>query len=60
VQEIVTNNSLPHWYKLRIVMLFSLRYQKTQANNIATLINLLLANGVAAEDARVGRSILHQ
>jgi vacuolar protein sorting-associated protein 45 len=34
-------------------MLYALRYQKTQTANIATLINLLLSNGVPAEDARV-------
>lgn len=39
-------------------MLYSLRYQKTQPNNIAALVNLLLTNGVAAEDARVGWSLL--
>jgi hypothetical protein len=35
-------------------MLFALRYQKSQTANIATLINLMLANGVSREDARVG------
>jgi hypothetical protein len=38
---------------LRLVILFALRYQKTQAANVATLINLMLANGVKPEDARV-------
>ncbi|KAF8743913.1 hypothetical protein AX14_013970 [Amanita brunnescens Koide BX004] len=59
VQEIVTNNTLSPWYKLRVVMLYSLRYQKTQANNIAVLVNLLLTNGVAAEDARLVYVILN-
>ena len=34
-------------------MLYALRYQKTQTPNIASLINLLLANGVSREDAKV-------
>jgi hypothetical protein len=34
-------------------MLYALRYQKTQTANIASLINLLLANGVSREDAKV-------
>ena len=39
--------------KLRLVMLYALRYQKTQAQNVASLINLMLENGVSREDARV-------
>jgi hypothetical protein len=34
-------------------MLYALRYQKTQTNNIANLIKLLLENGIPAEDAKV-------
>jgi hypothetical protein len=39
--------------KLRIVMLFALRYQKTQTANIANLINLMLSNGVSREEEDV-------
>lgn len=39
--------------KLRIVILFALRYQKSKANDIANLINLLLENDVSREDAKV-------
>ncbi|KAG6332811.1 hypothetical protein ID866_6275 [Astraeus odoratus] len=53
VQAIVTNNAVPAWNKLRVVILYALRYQKTQTNNIAALINLLLANGVSQEEARL-------
>ena len=53
VQAIVTDAGVPPWNKLRIVMLYALRYQKTQTSNIASLINLLLANGVSREDAKV-------
>ncbi|KAF8631676.1 hypothetical protein AX15_002262 [Amanita polypyramis BW_CC] len=59
VQGIVADNALSPWYKLRVVMLYALRYQKTQINNIAFLVNLLLANGVAAEDARLVYVILN-
>ncbi|KAK2465256.1 hypothetical protein APHAL10511_002610 [Amanita phalloides] len=59
VQEIVTNNALSPRYKLRIVMLYALRYQKTQANNIGLLVNLLLTNGVAADEARLVYVILN-
>ncbi|KAG5638704.1 hypothetical protein H0H81_010686 [Sphagnurus paluster] len=53
VQAIISDPNVRAWNKLRLVMLFALRYQKTQTSNIATLINLLLANGVAPEDARL-------
>ncbi|KAJ3507101.1 hypothetical protein NLJ89_g6492 [Agrocybe chaxingu] len=53
VQELVTKTGVPAWNKLRLVMLYALRYQKTQTGNIATLINLLLNNGVSREDARL-------
>lgn len=38
-------------------MLYALRYQKTQTANIASLINLMLENGVSREDAKVCRVI---
>lgn len=58
VQAIITDNGVPSWNKLRLVILFALRYQKTQTSNIASLINLMLANGVSREDARVGLFLL--
>jgi hypothetical protein len=45
--------AIPPWNKLRLVILYALRYQKTQTGNITSLINLMLANGVSKEDARV-------
>ncbi|KAI5983489.1 Sec1-like protein [Pisolithus albus] len=51
VQALVTNNTVPAWNKLRVVILYALRYQKSQTSNIASLINLLLANGVSREEA---------
>lgn len=56
VQIVIKNPNIPVWNKLRLVILYALRYQKTQANNVASLINLMLENGVSREDARV-RSI---
>ncbi|KIY45631.1 Sec1-like protein [Fistulina hepatica ATCC 64428] len=53
VQEIIKDATVSSWHKLRIIMLFALRYQKTQTANIASLINLALDNGVSREDARL-------
>ncbi|KAJ7928017.1 Sec1-like protein [Mycena leptocephala] len=62
VQAFVANPGVSPWNKLRLVILYALRYQKTQTSNIASLINLLLSNGVSREDARSlfakGRSAL--
>ncbi|KIK95164.1 hypothetical protein PAXRUDRAFT_402229 [Paxillus rubicundulus Ve08.2h10] len=53
VQALLANNTVPAWNKLRVVILYALRYQKTQTSNIATLINLLLSNGASREEARL-------
>ncbi|TRM64040.1 Sec1-like protein [Schizophyllum amplum] len=53
LQTLITDASITPWHKLRLVILYALRYQKTQTVNIASLINLLLANGVPREDARL-------
>ncbi|KAJ3747117.1 Sec1 family-domain-containing protein [Lentinula detonsa] len=53
VQNVVKDSAISSTHKLRIVIMYALRYQKTQATNIANLINLLLANGVSREDARL-------
>jgi len=53
VQAIISDPGVPAWNKLRIVILYALRYQKTQTNNIAALVNMLLTNGVSQEDVRV-------
>lgn len=49
----MTNPAVPTWNKLRLLMLYGLRYQKTQAGSVASLMNLALENGVSREDARV-------
>ncbi|KAH0586270.1 hypothetical protein H2248_007518 [Termitomyces sp. 'cryptogamus'] len=53
VQVLLLDPSIAPRHKLRLVILYALRYQKTQTNNIANLIKLLLANGVSEEDARL-------
>lgn len=53
VQDIITNSAIPSHAKLRIVILFALRYQKSKANDISNLIQLMLENGVLREDAKV-------
>jgi hypothetical protein len=50
---VITDAAVPLWNKLRVVALYALRYQKTQTGNIASLINLMLENGVSREHARV-------
>jgi hypothetical protein len=54
----VTDPTIPPFSKLKLVILYALRYQKSQTSNIATLINLLLNNGIPAEEARVRPSRL--
>ncbi|KAF7795610.1 hypothetical protein EIP86_006775 [Pleurotus ostreatoroseus] len=59
VQAIITNPAVPAWNKLRLVTLYALRYQKTQASSVASLINLALENGVQREDAKLVYVILN-
>ncbi|KAF5360755.1 hypothetical protein D9756_004715 [Leucocoprinus leucothites] len=59
VQSIVADPAVPPWNKLRVAILYALRYQKTQQSNIANLINLLLSNGVSREDARLVYVVLN-
>ncbi|KAH9936618.1 Sec1-like protein [Fomitopsis serialis] len=59
VQALITNPIIQPWNKLRLVILYALRYQKSQANNVASLINLMLENGVNREDAKLVYMILN-
>ncbi|TFK74814.1 Sec1-like protein [Pluteus cervinus] len=59
VQGIIADNSVSPWHKLRIVILYALRYQKSSANNIATLINLLVTNGISKEEVRLVYALLN-
>lgn len=53
VQTVVMDASVQPFNKLRVVILYALRYQKTQTANIASLIKLMLENGVSREDAQL-------
>lgn len=53
VQVLINNPSIQPLNKLRLTMLYALRYQKQQANNIATLISSLVEHGVTKEEAKV-------
>ncbi|KZT44435.1 vacuolar protein sorting-associated protein 45 [Sistotremastrum suecicum HHB10207 ss-3] len=54
VQALLNKNSVPAFNKLRLVILYALRYQKgSQSANIPILIKSLLDQGVAPEDARL-------
>ncbi|TBU47418.1 Sec1-like protein [Dichomitus squalens] len=59
VQALITNPAIQPWHKLRLVVLYALRYQKSQAQNVASLINLMLENGVSREDARLVYVVLN-
>ncbi|KAI0726478.1 vacuolar protein sorting-associated protein 45 [Fomitopsis betulina] len=59
VQTLITNPTIQPWNKLRLVVLYALRYQKSQANNVASLISLMLENGVNREDAKLVYVILN-
>ncbi|KAI0055585.1 Sec1-like protein [Artomyces pyxidatus] len=59
VQMFIADSTISPRNKLRLVILYALRYQKTQASNIANLINLALQNGVRREDARLVYALLN-
>lgn len=59
VQNFITNHGVSSRNKLRLLILYALRYQKTQTNNIASLITLALENGVRKEDARLVYAVLN-
>ncbi|KAI0771208.1 Sec1-like protein [Trametes elegans] len=46
VQALVANPAIQPWNKLRVVMLYALHYQKSQPQNVASLISLMLENGL--------------
>lgn len=57
MEALIQDNNISPRYKVRLVTLYALRYQKTKANDIANLINLMLQNGVKREDARVSLAV---
>ncbi|KZP05238.1 Sec1-like protein [Athelia psychrophila] len=59
VHAVLTDPTVPAWGKLRIVTLYALQYQKPQTTNIASLMKLMLENGVSREDARLVYVVLN-
>jgi len=53
VQALINNPSIQPLNKLRLTILYALRYQKQHTNNIATLISSLIEHGVSREEAKV-------
>ena len=53
VQNLITDPSIPSFNKLRLVLLYSLRYQKSSLANVAGLISALVENGVSQNEANV-------
>lgn len=54
IQDLIMDPTIAPFNKLKLVCLYALRHQKSQAaNNIASLIELALKNGVDREDAKV-------
>lgn len=53
VQALIKDPVIEPQHKLRLVMLYALRHQKSNTSNIAALVNLMLENGVSQEDAKL-------
>lgn len=58
VQAIVADPTLEYSYKIRVVMLYALRYQRS-TSNISALLSSLSAQGVPAEMTRLVNVILN-
>ncbi|EJD54450.1 Sec1-like protein [Auricularia subglabra TFB-10046 SS5] len=58
VQAVIADPAISHAYKLRVVMLYALRYQRSTAN-INALLASLSAQGVPAEKTRLVNVILN-
>ena len=50
---LLANPRVPPSNKLRLSILYALRYQKAQGNQIATVVDTLIQNGVSADKARL-------
>ncbi|GJJ13177.1 hypothetical protein Clacol_007428 [Clathrus columnatus] len=53
VQNLLINSSIPAANKLRLVILYALRYQKTASSNITSLVDLLVEQGLTREETRL-------
>ncbi|PVG02686.1 putative vacuolar protein sorting protein VpsB [Serendipita vermifera] len=59
VHELIMKPNIQLFNKLRLVMLYALRYQKQASGNIAALISALKEQGVPAEDAQLVYAVLN-
>lgn len=50
---LLNNPRVPNSNKLRLAILYALRYQKAQGNQIATVVDTLIRNGISADKARL-------
>lgn len=48
---------IPANNKLRLAILYALRYQKLASNAITTVVDALIENGVSADKARVSTGV---
>lgn len=53
VQQIIASPKVPAQNKLRVAILYALRYQKFHGNQIAAVVDALIAAGVGADKARL-------
>jgi hypothetical protein len=57
VLELLMSPKTPASNKLRLAILYALRYQKFSGNSIAGVVDALIQSGVSADRARVSRDI---
>lgn len=55
VLNLLSTASIPNANKLRLAILYALRYQKFSANAIPHVVDSLITNGIEPDRARVGR-----
>lgn len=50
---LLSNPRVKQGNKIRLAILYALRYQKLQGNQIATVVDALIQNGITADKARL-------
>jgi hypothetical protein len=50
---LIASPRVPQGNKLRLAILYALRYQKAQGNQISQVVDALIQNGVSADKARL-------
>ncbi|KAG8881457.1 vacuolar protein sorting-associated protein 45, partial [Tulasnella sp. 403] len=59
VQTLIAASEIPPANKLRLAILYALRYQKSSGNAIASVVESLARNGVSESDVRLVNIMLH-